>query len=193
MTTPPAAPLARVRVARRYTPPFHEATSGAGADTVPEREGRGSMSAASRTQPVEAVTPPPRATPALLRAQALDVLRETFGGDLASPYALLDVPRHGNTGDHAIWLGTLVALEALGAPPPAYTCDDKTYDERALRRRIGDGAILLLGGGNFGDLHAKHQRLRESVAAAFPKNRLVQLPQTIRFTDPAALERARRV
>ena len=146
----------------------------------------------SGTAAAGTATVDPTATTVRLRARALEALRAAVGGALSRPYALLDVPRHGNTGDHAIWLGTLAALEALGAPPPAYQCDDATYDERALRRSVGDGAILLLGGGNFGDLHGKHQRLRESVAAAFPKNLLVQCPQTIRFRDPAALERARR-
>jgi exopolysaccharide biosynthesis predicted pyruvyltransferase EpsI len=150
------------------------------------------MKGVPATQAERPTAASPHATTLRLRAQALDVLRDVLGDDLSRPYALLDCPRHGNTGDHAIWLGTLAAIEALGAPPPAYTCDDKTYDARELARRVGEGAILLLGGGNFGDIHPKHQRLRESVAASFPRNRLVQLPQTIRFGDPAALERARR-
>ena len=127
-----------------------------------------------------------------LRATAIAALGQALGSDVHEPYALLDFPCYANVGDNAIWIGTLTALDALGFPPPAYTCDNRTFDPRALERRVGRGPILLLGGGNFGDLHRKHQRLREAVAAAFPHNRILQLPQTLHFGSAAAREQARR-
>ena len=126
---------------------------------------------------------------------ARDLLLATLAPLVAdSPaIALLDFPSHGNVGDSAIWLGALAALRAVGAPPPAYTCDADTYDRNALARAVGHGTILLLGGGNFGDLWERHQLFRERVVADFPRNRIVQLPQSVHFQRADALARARAV
>lgn len=127
-----------------------------------------------------------------LRVEALRILRDALGPRAGGPWALLDFPCFANVGDNAIWLGTRRALAALGMPPPAYTCDNRTFEPEVLARLVGDGPILLLGGGNFGDLFGKHQRLRERVVTMFPGNPVVQLPQSIRFTSGHALEATRR-
>jgi exopolysaccharide biosynthesis predicted pyruvyltransferase EpsI len=108
------------------------------------------------------------------------------------PVALVGFPNHSNPGDAAIWVGQLVALRRRGHRV-AYACDWLSYDEQHLRRRAADATILLHGGGNFGDIWPEHQRLRERLVAAFPERRIVQLPQTMSFSDPGNLERARRV
>jgi exopolysaccharide biosynthesis protein PssK len=107
------------------------------------------------------------------------------------PVALLDFPSYANVGDSAIWLGELRWLQRWGHDQPAYTCDLHTYDPGRLARSVGRGTILLSGGGNLGDLYEQHQRFRESVIAAFPRNRIVQLAQTACFRDAAALARSR--
>lgn len=105
--------------------------------------------------------------------------------------ALLDFPNHGNVGDSAIWLGERAYLRGRGIDV-VYTCDLDTYTPSRLRAALGpDDPILLHGGGNFGDLYPRHQRLREQVAADFPRHRIIQLPQTIRFESEDAVERAR--
>jgi pyruvyl transferase EpsO len=106
------------------------------------------------------------------------------------PYAIVDVPNHANVGDSAIFLGELTWLEAIGAPPPSYLCDTYSYSESDLRYYVPHGTILLHGGGNFGDLWKSPQALRERVVSAFPSHRIVQLPQTIHFQSPSALETA---
>jgi len=106
--------------------------------------------------------------------------------------ALLDLPTHGNVGDSAIWLGEKAYLRRIGASV-VHVCDAAGYARAALRDRLGDGVVLLHGGGNLGDLWPLHQRLREQVIADFPDHRIVQLPQTIRFTQRSNLERAREV
>jgi exopolysaccharide biosynthesis predicted pyruvyltransferase EpsI len=108
------------------------------------------------------------------------------------PVALLDFPSYANVGDSAIWLGELSWLRRW-QKVPVYTCDILTYNPLTLARRIGRGTILLSGGGNFGDLYEHHQRFRESVVAAFPHNRIVQLAQTVCFRSQGALARARAV
>jgi exopolysaccharide biosynthesis predicted pyruvyltransferase EpsI len=107
--------------------------------------------------------------------------------------ALVDFPNHSNVGDSAIWLGELSCLRALGAAELCYTCDLRTYDPRQLGRRLGNGTILIHGGGNLGDLWPAHQLFRERILSDFPGNPVIQLPQSIRFREPAALKRAARI
>jgi pyruvyl transferase EpsO len=109
-----------------------------------------------------------------------------------TPCAVLDFPSYANVGDSLIWLGQREALRRLGARV-VYMCDMATYAPDYLRARLGEGLILLTGGGNFGDLWAHHQRFRERVAADFPHHRIVQLPQTVYFMDQHAAARARAV
>jgi pyruvyl transferase EpsO len=101
-------------------------------------------------------------------------------------YALLDFPNHSNAGDSAIWLGETEWLRRRGAGI-VYTCDLWTYSTDQLRSCIGDGTILLHGGGNLGDLWTTHQVFRERVIAEFPDNPIIQLPQTIHFRTAEAL------
>jgi exopolysaccharide biosynthesis predicted pyruvyltransferase EpsI len=106
--------------------------------------------------------------------------------------ALLDFSSYGNVGDNAIWLGQKAYLERRGVEV-VYACDIETYSTAALRRAVGDGPILIQGGGNFGDMWPEHQRFREQVLEEFPSNPIVQFPQTIHFAEGgAALERAKR-
>ncbi|MEO5617880.1 MAG: polysaccharide pyruvyl transferase family protein, partial [Candidatus Eisenbacteria bacterium] len=109
------------------------------------------------------------------------------------PVALLDFPVYGNVGDNAIWVGATATLRRLGLSTFCYLCSFKTYSRRELARRIGDGTILLTGGGNFGDLYKSHQVFREEVISSFPNNRIVQLPQSIWYDSRDAIERTRRV
>lgn len=102
------------------------------------------------------------------------------------PWALLDFPHAPNVGDSLIWLGEMAWFERSGYTPPCYTCSNHTYSPDLLRRRLGDGTIVLSGGGNFGDLYPVHQEMREAVLEHFPDHAIVQLPQTIHFESSAA-------
>lgn len=107
--------------------------------------------------------------------------------------ALVDFPNYPNVGDSAIYLGQLACLESLGVPAPRFICDFTTYDRDALRRALGDGVILLSGGGSFGDTWPTAQACREDILRSFPRHPVVQLPQSIHFSDPKSLARARRI
>lgn len=102
------------------------------------------------------------------------------------PWALLDFPHAPNVGDSLIWLGQLAWFERHGYGPPCYTCGNLTFSAERLRRVLGDGTIVLAGGGNFGDLYETHQEMREAVLRQFPDHRIVQLPQTIHFDSDTA-------
>lgn len=113
--------------------------------------------------------------------------------DQSRRVALVDFPDYANVGDSAIWLGELQFLRAMGIGEPAYVCDQQTFDVDTLRARVGEGPILLSGGGNLGDLYPRHQRFREKILRDFPSNPVVQLPQSIWFESRDALDRARKV
>jgi exopolysaccharide biosynthesis predicted pyruvyltransferase EpsI len=103
--------------------------------------------------------------------------------------ALIDFPNHPNVGDSAIWVGEQIFLAKLGVKQ-AYVCAAGNSDWNAMARAIGpDGTILIHGGGNFGDVWPNHQRLREEVLDRFPDHTVLQLPQTIHFSDPKEADR----
>lgn len=105
--------------------------------------------------------------------------------------AHVDYPNYSNVGDSAIWLGELAFLRQRRCRT-VYSCSNRDYSPKALSKRLGDGIILLAGGGNFGDLWPRHQRFRKALLQDFPGNRIVQLPQSICFNDERNLENARR-
>ena len=162
------------------------------AHDIPLTSDRGLRATAAGAPPLGPAPGTALGTALSLGEKAIGIVRDVVGPDAGRPWALLDFPCGRNVGDSAIWLGTRRALAQIGLPPPTYTCDDRTFEPEVLAQRVGNGPILILGGGNFGDLFQKHQRLRESVVSAFPTNRVIQLPQSIHFVTTAATERARR-
>ena len=60
---------------------------------------------------------------------------------------------------------------------------------KALSKQFSpDTVFVFQGGGNFGDVHKAHQRLREDVMRAHPAQQAVIFPQTVFFKDPKSLE-----
>lgn len=106
--------------------------------------------------------------------------------------ALLPFANHRNAGDTAIWLGQLAALTRLGVRV-GYTCTHLTFSARALRRTVGEGPILLNGGGNLGDRYAGQQGLRERVLATCRDHPVVQLPQSTWFHSSVERDRVARL
>ncbi|MGI4896866.1 MAG: polysaccharide pyruvyl transferase family protein, partial [Janthinobacterium lividum] len=102
--------------------------------------------------------------------------------------ALLDFPNHSNCGDSAIWRGEVALAQALGCRI-VYRCETGTYRREDIAKLPGNTAVLLCGGGNFGDLWPHFHAFREQVIADFPDRRIIQMPQSIHFQDPAALRR----
>ncbi|MFV0625042.1 polysaccharide pyruvyl transferase family protein [Sphingomonas sp. ac-8] len=117
--------------------------------------------------------------------------RVTPLADLSGGYALLDFPDYSNVGDSLIWLGELAFFERAAERAPAYVSTIHGFDLDALLRAVPDGPIFLSGGGNFGDLWPRFQRFRLELLAALPGRRIVQLPQTLHFADPARLDATR--
>jgi exopolysaccharide biosynthesis predicted pyruvyltransferase EpsI len=103
--------------------------------------------------------------------------------------ALIDFPNHGNVGDALIWLGQRRWLRDHDYDV-AYVCDQRSYSPHMLRKRIGNGTVLVCGGGNFGDLWPQWQEFRERVVADMLDQRIVQLPQSIHFREEGNARRA---
>lgn len=117
-----------------------------------------------------------------LRDRTRKTLSEVIGAE--TDVAIVDAPNQRNVGDTLIWAGELAYLESMGKRV-AHVADLWSFDAAALRRAMPRGVVLLHGGGNLGDLWLGHQKLREHVARSLPDYRIVQLPQSIQFTDPA--------
>lgn len=128
----------------------------------------------------------------------LDSLRRTCEeslGKLLSPgikVALVGFPNHWNAGDSAIWIGEQLALAKLGCQI-IYQCTWNDYDYKLLNNLIGDSPILIHGGGNLGDLWPNHQVFRERIISDFPRNQVIQLPQSLCFTQEVNLLRFQRL
>lgn len=106
--------------------------------------------------------------------------------------ALLDFPNHENSGDSLIYLGALKYLERLGVHID-YVADHERYRPDHLRSLVPQGPILINGGGNFGDRWDQIQRGRERIIRDFPDRQIIQLPQSVEFSDGPKLEQAQAV
>lgn len=125
-----------------------------------------------------------------IQLQTLTVLREVLNG--ATKVAFVDFPNHENSGDSLIYLGELAYLKQLGVEV-TYVTDYGRYDKKTLQTLAPEGPILLHGGGNFGDRWLHLQKSREEVIGDFPERHIIQLPQTIDFTNGPDLSRAQAV
>jgi pyruvyl transferase EpsO len=99
-------------------------------------------------------------------------------------FIFVDMPVYGNIGDLLIMQGTFRFFENNRLKPrivaPIFAFDTKWIKP--------DDVIVFQGGGNFGDLYAGMQPLREKVAKEKPHNRIIVLPQTIHFSSEKAMQ-----
>ncbi len=119
------------------------------------------------------------------RAALLALYRRHVGPGQA--YALLDFPDHANVGDSAIWLGELALLREVTGRDPDHVATWDGFDATTFRRDCPSGVVFLHGGGNLGDIWPHHQLFRERVLRDVREFRVVQLPQSIHFRDPARI------
>ncbi|MCL4844841.1 MAG: polysaccharide pyruvyl transferase family protein [Bryobacteraceae bacterium] len=105
--------------------------------------------------------------------------------------ALLNYPEHVNIGDHLIWAGTLRLLAGELGTEVRYSSSPEGFSAQRMETALGpDDPILLMGGGNLGDLWPPIQRFMERIIARHPRRRIVILPQTLHFQDPDNARRA---
>lgn len=121
-----------------------------------------------------------------IRLRAAATLRRTLG--TGRHVALVNYPDIDNVGDPALWLGTVRALQAVGVTVVHHASAD-TLDPQAIRSLPRCDAVLVNGGGNFGDLWPGQQQARERLLEALPDIPVVQLPQSMYFRDQANRDR----
>lgn len=120
--------------------------------------------------------------------QTIDDLRHAIDSTLrevlsdTDKCALFGFPDHSNVGDSAIWLGELSYLKAQGIEV-VYECSARSYSEDSLLQAIGEGTILLHGGGNLGSIWPNYHSIVLDFISRHHDNRIVVLPQTIHFED----------
>jgi pyruvyl transferase EpsO len=98
----------------------------------------------------------------------------------------IDIPMHDNIGDLLIMQGTLAFFKKKKLVPKT-TSTSWGFDPAWVQP---DDILVFHGGGNFGDLYANINDLREEIITRFPHNRIVMLPQTIFFTSDAKRDRS---
>ncbi len=98
---------------------------------------------------------------------------------------LLDFPNHANIGDSIIWLGTLQILKEVIGCNIHFVSTGDDFSIQRFRKVVAkkNFTILLLGGGNFGDIWIHHQNFRNKIIQEFPDKRIIQLPQSIYFSS----------
>ncbi len=106
---------------------------------------------------------------------------------------LLNYPDYPNIGDHLIGLGTLVYLLHHCQAKVNYLAGLQNFRAEQLQERIGQGIIILQGGGNLGDLWYEHQSFREEIISQYHNRRIIIMPQTIHFQSQARLDHTAQV
>lgn len=99
---------------------------------------------------------------------------------------LMGDPEYENLGDHAIAYATKAFIERTCSGYTFVSVPEKyiKYSFFSVKREVEDSDVLLLqGGGNMGDLYPDQVEIRKKVILAFPKNKIVIMPQTIYFSN----------
>lgn len=98
----------------------------------------------------------------------------------------LDYAVHLNVGDLLITAGTLNFFKGQELNIVNQLC---VYEQSQCLDRIRPGqTILFHGGGNFGDLWARHHEFRTWVIEKFTDHKIVILPQSVHFSSQAKLD-----
>jgi pyruvyl transferase EpsO len=108
-----------------------------------------------------------------------------------APFALIDFPDHSNVGDSAIYAGESVFFDKFAGRHPSYVCTTRSY-RRDVERSCPEGVLYLHGGGNFGDMWKPFHDLRLDVLRHYRSRRIVQLPQSIHFSQPSRIAETQR-
>jgi len=108
-------------------------------------------------------------------------------------YALLDYPDYNNIGDSAIYSGELKFFDMYVGRRPHTVCTCDASMQWLAKNLPAEGTIFMHGGGNFGDIWMRHQNFRHNVLRDFPDRKVVQLPQSIHYRDPAGISETARL
>lgn len=113
----------------------------------------------------------------------IDNLRSTINNTLSRLIGpeciLLDAPYYNNIGDVLIWRGIEDFLSSQGKKIIG-TSSGSTLQFPHLEENV---TILLMGGGNFGDLWRGFQEIRLKIIERYPRNRIIMFPQSVWYDN----------
>lgn len=99
---------------------------------------------------------------------------------------LLQTPVHINVGDHFISVAEIQFLERNFSEYNIVEINESRLEHfltKYVNKVESTDKILIHGGGNLGNEYLHHEKLRRRIINAFPKNKIIILPQTIFFTS----------
>lgn len=105
---------------------------------------------------------------------------------IQSDYILIDLPYFQNVGDTLIWQSTLDLLKNIPYKC-LYSCSLESYIKP--QKLKSNTLIIFMGGGNYGDLWIRHQEFRHQILNDFPYNPILQLPQSVYFSNETYLKK----
>lgn len=93
--------------------------------------------------------------------------------------AYVDIPFHGNVGDHLIYMGTEAFFQHYNLE-----VNYRAFDTNISHKQLETcDAIVCHGGGNMGDIYTLHQSLRNKLIEKYPHKMIIVMPQTIHFNS----------
>jgi len=101
---------------------------------------------------------------------------------------ILDVPDYPNVGDPAILLGELKFFRNHFPNARMTLVSHRQYSETVDREIEAADILFLHGGGSFGDIWPAHHSFRLKMLSKFSHRDIIQLPQSLHFTDKYSLE-----
>ena len=97
--------------------------------------------------------------------------------------AFLGFPYDTNVGNHMMWLGFMNYMAERGAEV-VYAAHVDAYRAESMRREIGSGLIVFIGGVGLSTLWMHQTEIKRRVAREFPDNPLLVLPSTVAYRSP---------
>ena len=104
---------------------------------------------------------------------------------------VLGIPEHGNLGDQAIIYAMQCFVKRVLPNMEIIEISERQLTEQIEDLRsavLPNDIILLVGGGNFGDLYLGPERARRTAIENFPDNRMILFPQSVYFHNSEAIK-----
>lgn len=109
---------------------------------------------------------------------------------------ILGIPEHGNLGDQAIVLAMHNFVKCTLPNISIFEISERQLEKQIEDLRLSVGPrdiILLVGGGNLGDLYIGPEKARKIIIKNFPNNCMILFPQSAYFQDSNYLKEETRL
>lgn len=140
-----------------------------------------------------------------LSNDAQAVLQDTQQADLTKylerdttkpAFLLMATHDYGNIGDLAINHAERVFLRSRFADTPLFVFSRQVLlaNWQLIASSIQKSDVIFIhGGGNMGDIWLNEERARRAIIKSFPNNKIISLPQSVKFFDDKELKKSQRI